>query len=181
MRVIGGKYHGMKLKGVKGKDFRPTTQMVKGAILDSLYGDIQGGEFLDLYAGSGGVGIEALSRGARRAIFVEKKPNALEALYSNIKKCGIAPGYCSVIKSDARDYLKAEAAKGKEYEVIFADPPYSGDSAGEILNIVCSLDYRICRILIIESGEELDAGRECPDIRRRTKKYGQTFVNYFRF
>ncbi|MBD3180520.1 MAG: 16S rRNA (guanine(966)-N(2))-methyltransferase RsmD [Candidatus Latescibacteria bacterium] len=181
MRVIGGRYHGRKLKGIRGDQFRPTTQMVKGAILDSLYGDVQDGSFLDLFAGSGGVGIEALSRGAGKAVFVEKSRRAADIIEENLGKCGIDPGSYAVIRNDAIDFLRREAEEGKKYRVIFADPPYSTDMAMQVMDFICNLDYRICRILIIECAQELSPPPECCANLKRIKSYGQTYVNYFRF
>jgi len=171
----------MKLEGVKGRDFRPTTQMVKGAILDSLYGEVQGGSFLDLFAGSGGVGIEALSRGAESAVFVEKRGNAAGIIKSNIERCGTGPENIRIVKGDAVDFLKNSAESREEFTVIFADPPYSAGLDEKIMGIICSLNYRICRILIIESSRELEIPPGVSGVRQRIRNYGQTYVNYFRF
>ncbi|MFO7915215.1 MAG: 16S rRNA (guanine(966)-N(2))-methyltransferase RsmD [Candidatus Krumholzibacteriales bacterium] len=181
MRVIGGRFHGFRLKGIRGDDFRPTTQMVKGAILDSLYGDVQDEVFLDLFAGSGGMGIEALSRGAAKAVFVEKNRRAAAVIRENAVKCNIDPESYAIVKKDVLDYLKEEAAGGSEFNVIFADPPYSGDMAERVMEFVCGLDYRICRILIIEAGKELEPAPQYADKLKRVKNYGQTHVSYFRF
>ena len=181
MRVVGGRYHGIKLMGIRGEDFRPTTQMVKGAILDSLYGDVQNGLFLDLFAGSGGVGIEALSRGAGKAVFVEKNRRAASVIRDNADKCNIDPECYTIVRKDAIDYLKEEEYRNSRFNVIFADPPYAGDLAERVMEFVCGLDYRICHILIIEAGKKLNPSPEYADKLKRVKNYGQTHVNYFRF
>ena len=181
MRVIGGRYHGTRLKGIRGEDFRPTTQLVKGAVLDSLYGDVQDGVFVDLFAGSGGMGIEALSRGAGRAVFVERDRRAAAVIRDNAVKCNIDPASYTIVRKDAIDYLREEASGNSTFEVIFADPPYSGDMAERVMDLVCGLDYRICRVLIIESGKVLEPEPRYADKLKRVKNYGQTHVSYFRF
>lgn len=118
MRVIAGKYKGRKLESPKGTSIRPTTDKVKEAVFGSLQFDIPGAVVLDAFAGSGSLGIEALSRGAEHVDFVEKNTGCLRTLKTNLNMIG-EDNY-SVIKGDA---IKS-ADRLKKYDIVFLDPPY---------------------------------------------------------
>lgn len=118
MRVIGGEFKSRRLKAPAGEEVRPTPDRLREALFSILMPRIEGCVFLDAYAGSGSVGIEALSRGARRAIFLEKSKAALRALHENIETLGIA-ARCTVHAGSAAPVItKIEA------DIVFLDPPY---------------------------------------------------------
>jgi 16S rRNA (guanine(966)-N(2))-methyltransferase RsmD len=181
LRVIAGKNRGIKLKGATGKDFRPTTQLVKGSVFDHLQSEVEGSVVLDLFAGSGGLGIEALSRGAAKGVFVDISRDAIKAVKSNIEKCGFSFNQAEIIKSDAIRFLKREISEEMFYDIIIADPPYKSGLAAMLLRMVNETETKICGILIIESSEELESinGRHME--KYKIKKFGQTYVNYFRY
>ena len=181
MRVIAGKNRGIKLKGATGKDFRPTTQLVKGSVFDHLQSEVEGSVVLDLFAGSGGLGIEALSRGAAKGVFVDIGRNAIKAVKSNIEKCGFTFDQAEIIKSDAIRFIKRAISEEIVYDIIIADPPYRSGFAAMLLRMVNETEKKICGILIIESSEELEFinGRQME--KYKIKKFGQTYVNYFRY
>ena len=104
MRVIAGRCGGTALRGGHGPHFRPTAQVVKGSVFDTLYGRVQEAAVLDLFAGSGSLGIEALSRGASRAVFVEQDSKILRALRTNLDRCKVAD-QAEVIRGDAMKFL----------------------------------------------------------------------------
>jgi 16S rRNA (guanine966-N2)-methyltransferase len=122
MRVIAGAAGRMPLEIPKGVDLRPTMDLVKGAIFSTLGDFIEGARVLDLFAGTGGLGIEALSRGAASAVFVEKDFRAAEVIRKNLEKTRLSGG--EVHQMDIFAYLDRLAQAG-EFRVIFADPPYA--------------------------------------------------------
>lgn len=118
MRVIGGEFRSRKLKAPPGADVRPTPDRLREALFNILAPRIEGVVFLDAYAGCGSVGIEALSRGARRAIFLEKSRPALRCLEENIQSLGIE-SRCEVHAGNAAPVITSFQA-----EIVFLDPPY---------------------------------------------------------
>jgi 16S rRNA (guanine966-N2)-methyltransferase len=124
MRVISGTAKGRKLKSVPGDSTRPITDRVKVALFDILAGEMPDALFLDLFAGTGGVGIEALSRGARRTVFVDLDPHAIRTIRENLLITGLA-GRAEVIRSDSFRYLERDAPGG--FQMIYIAPPqYQG-------------------------------------------------------
>lgn len=121
LRVIAGAHKGRRLQTPPGSSTRPTSDRVREALF-SILGDVRGLRVLDLYAGSGALGIEALSRGAGEAVFVERSRRAAETIRANLTRVG-APA-ASVRAEDALAYL-ARAAAGAPFDLVFADPPYS--------------------------------------------------------
>ena len=123
MRVVSGTAGGIPLK-TPGHDLRPTMDKVKGAIFSSLCEMIVGARVLDLFAGSGALGIEALSRGAAEATLIENHPQAMQAIDANLAKTRLAATVC---KEDVFRFLQRNT---KEFDLIFADPPYSKTADG---------------------------------------------------
>ncbi len=122
LQVITGIAKGRKLKVPKGQEVRPTTGRVKKAIFDIL-GDVGGKRVLDLFAGSGGLGIEAISRGAKESVFIDKSLKACEIIAENLTLCGFSDR-ASIICEDYKKALRQLKDKGKRFELILADPPY---------------------------------------------------------
>lgn len=171
----------MSLKGSAGRGFRPTTQLAKGSIFDSLYGEVQGSVLLDLFSGSGGLAIEALSRGARRAVMVEKDSGALKAIRDNLDKCGFEDEEALVVRSDAVKFLRDAFEKGLEYDIIVADPPYGRGLAEEVLRIISAEEKRLCRIFIVETDREIEEIPGSSMERYKVKNFGRTRLSYFRY
>lgn len=122
MRIISGSKRGAKLLSLPGDDTRPTTDRVKESLFNIIQWEINGAAVLDLFAGSGGLGLEALSRGARYALFADSNPAAVNVINSNIAKLGFEEN-SQVVCSDFRTVLN-ETVK---YDIIFLDPPYASD------------------------------------------------------
>ncbi len=181
MRVIAGKRKGIALRIGHGAQFRPTAQVVKGSVFDTLGTMIQDATFCDLFAGSGAVGIEALSRGARRAIFVEQDHRIMRALRTNLERCKFSFRESQVRMGDATRFLE-RLVRGKDsFDIIFADPPYAGDLSQRIVKIVEEGKHRICRLFIVEHGQPLFCGDTGMLEKVRTRKFGQTYVSYFQY
>ena len=134
MRVISGKYRGKRLNSPLGNDVRPTGDKVKESIFNVIQFDIADSRFLDLFAGSGAIGIEALSRGAKHALFADNSKASIDLLHSNLK--GINDDY-KVLNRDYRDTLYSATGK---WDFIFVDPPYKSDYIREICDIVKERD-----------------------------------------
>jgi 16S rRNA (guanine(966)-N(2))-methyltransferase RsmD len=178
MRVIAGKYKGRKLETVQDNSVRPATDKVKGAIFNVLQSRVHwtSAKVLDLYAGSGSVGIEALSRGAGNCIFVENSRNALQFLKSNIASIG-AEGEAKVVYGDADTFVNSSRTK---FTVIFADPPYALEALKNIPNkifekgIVAEDGY-----LIIEHPSRYEFAQNSLWEVVVQKVYGNTSVSFF--
>lgn len=123
MRVIAGKAKRLPLKTVEGMNTRPTTDRIKETLFNMLGTEIPGCAFLDLFAGSGAIGIEALSRGAREAVFVERDRKAAACIRENLTFTRLAPE-ARLLEMDVRAALSKLAGEGKRFDWIFLDPPY---------------------------------------------------------
>ena len=170
MRVIAGELRGRRLVAPPGEATRPTADRVREALF-SILGDVSGLRVLDLYAGSGALGIEALSRGAAAATFVDSSRTAVEAIRRNLSELGLD---AAVRRQDALAYLAAAAA-GDPYDLVFADPPY--DSA---LRVGPQLAQRLPPILtpgaviVTESNKRSPLELPFPVLRERS--YGDTRI-----
>ena len=129
MRVISGSAKGRRLKSLEGKDVRPTTDKVKESVFNIIQFHIEGRRFLDLFSGSGQMGVEALSRGAKQAVFVDKSAAALKVIKANIEAAGLSEG-ARVINSDALSFLNSNCEK---FDVAFLDPPYGAGILQSVL------------------------------------------------
>ncbi|WP_203362208.1 16S rRNA (guanine(966)-N(2))-methyltransferase RsmD [Bacillus sp. REN10] len=132
MRVISGEQKGIPLKAVPGRDTRPTTDKVKEAIFNMIGPYFSGGLGLDLFAGSGGLGIEALSRGFQKMIFVDRDMKAVQTVKGNLDKCGYTD-CCEVYRNDAERALKAITKRELVFDGIFLDPPYKKQQLEKLL------------------------------------------------
>ncbi|HET7580936.1 MAG TPA: 16S rRNA (guanine(966)-N(2))-methyltransferase RsmD [Bacillales bacterium] len=123
MRVIAGICKGRPLKPVPGRSTRPTTDKVKEALFSRIGPFFDGGSGLDLYSGSGGLGLEALSRGLNHMIFVDRDPKAIAVVKENVRRCGFEE-QSEIYRNDARHALKVVEKRGLKFKLLFLDPPY---------------------------------------------------------
>jgi len=130
MRIIGGTSRGRRLSGPSGAAIRPTADQVKEALFNILANRIAGAHFLDLFAGTGNIGLEALSRGATQATFVESDPTACRLLEANVRRCGFER-VAEVRPVPVSRFLKH--ARGPAYDIVFLDPPYQTQDAQRVL------------------------------------------------
>ncbi|MUK89550.1 16S rRNA (guanine(966)-N(2))-methyltransferase RsmD [Ornithinibacillus sp. L9] len=133
MRVVAGIHKGRQLKAVPGKSTRPTTDKVKEAVFQVMGPFFDGGICLDLFAGSGSLGIEAISRGMNRCIFIDKHPKAIQTIKENVRSLKIDESI-EVFRADAYRALKAAAKRELTFKLIFLDPPYGKVDYEELLN-----------------------------------------------
>ena len=183
MRIITGSARGVALKTPEGERTRPTAEKVKEAIFSALQFDLEGRAFLDLFAGSGQMGLEALSRGAARAVFIDESREAMEIVKENARKTRFFDASHFLV-SDYRNYLRK--AKGKErFDVVFIDPPYAERIAVDAMERVIAADMaKHGTLFVLESEEDLFADAP-PDESRfellKAKKYGRTYVHILRY
>ena len=133
MRVITGTARGRRLREPEGMAIRPTTDSVKEAIFNTIQFDIEGRRVLDLFAGTGQLGIEALSRGAAEAVFVDRDREAVKIVKENLKACSLQ---AVVRQEDALSALRRE----EKFDLIFVDPPYDAGLYGPVLETIKSVD-----------------------------------------
>lgn len=145
MRIVGGRFAGRDLVSPSDFRVRPTAEVVRAQLLDALAADIGGARVLDLFAGTGALGLEALSRGASRVDFVEFRPASLHALKANVVALGVKR-QTRIFKRDAVPF--AEALATDSYEVAFADPPYGSKILDRVL--AAWLQRRFARVLAVE-------------------------------
>lgn len=146
MRILAGRYKGRRLRMPAG--IRPTQGKVRKALLDALGARVRGARCLDLFAGSGAVGLEMLSWGAAQVTVVERDPRCLRLIEQNVATIGAAAGDVRLIRGDALRVIPRLAATGRQFEVIFLDPPYSQglvQSCLQILDehVIVPLDFRL--------------------------------------
>jgi 16S rRNA (guanine966-N2)-methyltransferase len=170
MRVIAGAYKGRRLTTPPGSATRPTSDRVREALF-SILGDVGGFRVLDLFAGSGALGIEALSRGAAEAVFVESGRRAAAAIAANLRAVGDPPA--TVRAEDVLAYLGR--ARGQAYELVFADPPYSSATRlGERLSELLPGVLHEASLTVTESDKRTPLDLSLPLIDERV--YGDTRI-----
>ena len=175
MRIIAGSRKGARIAAPKGLDTRPTGDRVREAVFN-LLGPVDGAEVLDLYAGSGAMGLEALSRGAARATFVEADRAAAATILRNLDKLDIGPA--TVVREDAARKLAADATGGRRYDLVLIDPPYAmlprilPTLAAHLPAVVASGG-----VVVVESDSRLEP--ELPLPLRTSRGYGSARVTLF--
>jgi 16S rRNA (guanine(966)-N(2))-methyltransferase RsmD len=173
---------GTPLKAVPGKGTRPTTDKVKEALFSIIGPYFDGGIALDLFAGTGGLGIEALSRGMDRAIFVDLEPSSIEVVRDNIRTCRLQE-QTEVYRNDAARALKALGKRGIRPDIIFMDPPYRLDIVGNLSQLMCELSLPAPNAILVA---EQPVSRELPDRLggfqcRKRAEYGDTAIHIYDF
>lgn len=180
MRVISGEVRGRKLASFKGKKIRPASDKVRGAIFNILVSTFEGYKILDLFAGTGALGIEALSRGAKKVVFVENSPFALKILQKNIMLCKYEER-SEIIKTSVERALKHLAKRSEQFDYIFLDPPYEKGMVEKILKMLSQL--KILKedgtIILKHSGRELPLEEYGNLTLLKQRKYGSEFVSFF--
>ena len=170
MRVVAGAFKGRPLKAPPGRATRPTADRVREALF-SILGDVAGVRVLDLFAGSGALGIEALSRGAAEAVFVESDRRAADVLRANLRAVGDPPARVAV--EDAMRFLGRPA--GDTYDLVFADPPYSSATRlGERLSKLLPDVLHESSLTVTESDKRTPLALDLPLVDERT--YGDTRI-----
>lgn len=156
MRVIAGEKRHLLLKTLEGLDIRPTTDKIKETLFNMIQWDIPDARFLDLFAGSGAIGIEALSRGAKDATFIDNNTKAIKVIEENIDHTGLKDK-SRIIKGDVPEIIENQL-KGYKYDIIFMDPPYEDIGIyKKTLNLIH--DTNLCNTnakVILEASKDFD-------------------------
>ncbi len=174
MRVIAGRLGGRRFGAPAGRVTRPTSERVREALF-AILGTVDGAAVLDLFAGTGALGIEALSRGAERAVFVERDDLAVRALKDNLAALELGPGEAEVRRADAFAALRSARARKETYDLVFIDPPYRhAPSWGtELSAVLPSLLAPAARVVV-------ESDRRAPvDLRmglQTERRYGDTTI-----
>ena len=178
MRVITGKARGIALKTPDGMATRPTSDRVKEALFSIIQFDIPGSRVLDLFGGTGQLGIEALSRGAKSAVFVDAADSACKLIQENLKKTKLAEDG-RVVRSDYLEYLRRCR---DQFDIIFLDPPYAEVFLENALNFISEIDILQTNGIIVTErplGKELSL--EYPGFTKsKDYKYGNTLITLYR-
>ncbi len=181
MRIIAGKFKGRKLTGLKGRKIRPTSDRIREALFSILSQKIENALVLDLFAGTGAFGIEALSRGAAKSFFVDKSKQAIKVVQKNLELLNIKEE-AEVLLHDALTLLNSKIISDTKFDLIFMDPPYN---KGLILNLFENIDLLsiinnnsiiIAEHSVREDDLEKVTGLDLYD--RRT--YGETLISFFK-
>lgn len=182
MRVIGGRDRGRRLRAPHGLAIRPTADRVRVTLFDILGPGVVGARVLDLFAGTGAVGIEALSRGAARVVFVERDPAALRVLRANLAALGATRSQARVVAGDAIGVLGPLAGQEGSFDVVFLDPPYTTALAGRTLPALVAAG--ICReggeVVVQHSTRTALPAVEGLVPHRRPRRFGDTALTFLR-
>ena len=181
LRVISGKARGLKLDTPKNQDVRPTTDRVKESLFNMINSYIMDSNILDLFAGTGSLGIECLSRGAKNCVFVDKSKDSINIVRSNVKKARVE-NESTILNVDFKDAVKRLSTQNQKFDVIFMDPPYYENMFIECLKSIDKFN------LLDEDGiivVEHDTKDKFPDnmgrlYKSRDKKYGNTTLTFYK-
>lgn len=180
MRIIAGTLRGRTLLTPKGDETRPSSSKLRETVFNMLQQDIDETLFLDLFAGSGAMGIEALSRGAKHVTLVDQSPDAIQVIKKNIAALGIEK-QASVIRTDFLDALKKLLTKGVQFDIIFADAPYHLEQTGqELIDWLASHPLlKKGGLLLIENNQK-EPPKNSQFTLLSTRRSGKTHLHEFR-
>lgn len=183
LRVIAGSARGKKLKAPAGMNTRPVTDMIKEAIFNVLGQDMEDARFLDLFAGSGSMGIEALSRGAVRVVFIDRDSGSVRIIKENLENCGFQPENYQVYKNDVFKAVDILEKKDEKFDFIYVDPPFTDEEVFD--RIMRRLDQAR---LLTEEGILLIRTRRKKSlteglkhlVKYRMNEYGESTLHYYK-
>ncbi len=181
MRVIAGAAKGRVLEAPKGMNTRPITSMIKEALFSIMQTQIVESSFLDLFAGSGSIGIEAMSRGARSVTFVEKERAAVDVIKRNLQTCKFTDN-CEVFQDDVFRRIERFKSAGRQFDIIYLDPPFTVDEI--FLPVIEALnDGKLlseCGIIVIRTRKEMKMPDETGILTKyKFKTYGISALHFY--
>jgi len=179
MRIISGKYKGQRLVSFQADHIRPTTDRVKESLFNIIQGAIPEAKVLDLFSGTGSLGIEALSRGASSVLFVEKNKKSIAILEKNIAKLKVSEPY-QILNKDVLTFLKSYS--GDPFDVILADPPFTEQMAHDVI-LLADQSQVIGEnsLFLIESGRREKVLDDYPNLTRYdVREFGDKYLSFFR-
>jgi 16S rRNA (guanine(966)-N(2))-methyltransferase RsmD len=173
MRVIAGRFRGRRLKAPHGRGVRPTSDRVREAVFGILGEAVEGARVLDLYAGTGALALEALSRGAVSATCVERDPAALALLEANVAGLGLE-GQVRIVRADATGFARGAE---EEWELVFCDPPYAEELDDVGRHVVAGAVWT--RACVLEHAARTEPPPAPAGARADTRRYGDTAVTLY--
>jgi 16S rRNA (guanine(966)-N(2))-methyltransferase RsmD len=182
MRVIAGQFRGLHLRALRGMRVRPTTDRVRESVFAILRHDVPGARVLDLFAGSGSLGIEALSRGAAHATFVDAYGPCLDTVRRNLEAIRAVPQSARLIRADVTNALELFETSNERFDIVFVDPPYDSNLANEALRgIGMSRIVTDNGVVVVEHAHKTEPADFFSDLARvRVELYGETAVSFYR-
>lgn len=178
-RIIAGEKRGTQILAPQGLDTRPTTDRVREALFGSIQFEISGAVILDLFAGSGALGLEALSRGAKESVFCDRYDDPVKIIKKNIARLG----YHNRAKVLKNDYIHAIKVfqNTKKFDIVFIDPPYRSGYYDDVFKRLAEQEVLASgALLIAESEKPIEIGID-GYVRYKNKKYGRTHLTFFRW
>ncbi|NEW05500.1 16S rRNA (guanine(966)-N(2))-methyltransferase RsmD [Paenibacillus sp. SYP-B3998] len=181
MRVISGSAKGRLLKAVPGTSTRPTTDKVKESIFSMIGPYFDGGQVLDLFAGTGGLGIEALSRGMNRAVFIDIEKKSVDTIQHNLQATGLKE-QAEIYRTDATRALKSLAKREQQFELVFLDPPYKMKVIAELISSMEAQGLLEAQAIIVVEHDVKDVLVESIGefVQQRRAEYGDTAVTIYK-
>ena len=186
MRIIGGKFRGTKLYSLEGDNTRPTLDRVKESLFNIIQFELAGSVFLDLFAGSGQIGIEALSRGAKLSIFCDKSKDAIKIIKKNIEKSHMESS-TQVYNLQYSDLIK-NILKRKRINIVYIDPPYNTYLAYDSIKLLLEHDIINDNSIIIVETDNLDVIENIDELKNKfnleiydKRKYGRAYLLFLRY
>ncbi|NIO05646.1 MAG: 16S rRNA (guanine(966)-N(2))-methyltransferase RsmD [Proteobacteria bacterium] len=182
MRIISGRAKGKRLYSPKGKAIRPTADRVKESIFDILGDRWEGLRVLDLFSGTGSLGLEAISRGAQEVVFVENARPALDLLRKNISLCGF-DSCATVMAMPVTRGLRLMGQRGESFGVIFADPPYGRGCVEKTIRVILKFSIlSLNGVIVMEHAPYESPERDQGELITLTqRRYGDTTISFFGF
>ena len=182
MRIIAGLAKNRKLKAPPGQDTRPITDMIKEALFNVLANQVSEAVFLDLFAGSGSVGIEALSRGAKQVVFIDSSFNAIKVIKNNLEHCRLTTG-AEVYKNDVFKALDILHKKNASFDIIYIDPPFTNpDIFDEVMLYLDDKPELLDSegIIIMRTQSKRNLPEQYTNlIKKRKNEYGESVLHYY--
>lgn len=181
MRIIGGKYRGTRLAGLKGADIRPTLDRVRESLFNQWAPVIEGARFLDLFAGTGAVGLEALSRGAAHSVFVEPETRARDLIQANLERCRIPSSQYSVLALTAQRALPVLEKRAAGFDLVHVDPPFEDNPYASVLEALGRSRLLTSRVSVVAEHPARQVLAENYDklIFRKSRRLGDTTLSFF--
>ncbi len=177
MRIITGTARGTRLETLAGEATRPTQERIKEAVFSMIQFDLEGRRVLDLFAGSGQMGLEALSRGAGTALLCDSGIDAVDIIKRNAQKTKLW-NRCRVLRSDAQALIRS-LARREQFDIIFVDPPYTDKSVGDILGKLHRAEIPAPGSVVITECDMRDPVDAAGYIIRRHNRYGRVYITVY--
>jgi 16S rRNA (guanine(966)-N(2))-methyltransferase RsmD len=179
VRIIAGEFRGRRLAYPETGAIRPTMDRTREALFSVIQQRVEQCVFVDLFSAAGGVGIEALSRGASMVHFVEREPKTLECLRGNLASCGVEGDRFQIHAEDAMHFLDRGGLEALADIIIFADPPYGSDETSNLLTHFDKKDYNNVLLLMLEHRHIIDMPQVGSLVCWKSKRYGDSILTFW--